>query len=176
MRKAMPACAARRDGRDATHSGSHTALDHRPPRQYFEQAACARPLGALPPNPRDLTPLADPVGAKNKKKDGPELHSTAHPTVFGPDPALGSLPSVALSSGQALDSLSPQSQTVKKVKPTTEILSLQMAKKWGHETLLPPMPTCLHRGRSVTYVPGIMCYLCARSHILVFSPGGVASR
>ncbi len=110
---------------------SHTSLDYRTPQQYFEETACARPLGVLPPNLRDLPLLADPVGVKNKKEDGPELHATAHPTVFGSDPALGSLPSVALSSGQALDSLAPQSQTVKQVMPTTEILSLQMAQKMG---------------------------------------------
>ncbi len=87
----------------------HTMLDYRTPQQYFEQTACVHAplLGALPPNPQDLPHSADPVGTKNE----PEPQAPPHSTVFGPATALGSLPSVALSSGRAMFSLTYQPMT-----------------------------------------------------------------
>lgn len=84
----------------------HTRLGYCTPQQYFEQTAAvqAHALGAWPPNPQDLSHKADPVGEDNEAKRS----APPHPTVFGPVPALRSLPSVALSSGQANTSLTQQ--------------------------------------------------------------------
>jgi transposase InsO family protein len=84
----------------------HTMIGYRTPQQYFEQTASvhAALLGALPPNPQDLSHEADPVGTKNET----EQQAPPHSTVFGPATALGSLPSVALSSGRAILSLPQQ--------------------------------------------------------------------
>ena len=81
----------------------HTALGYRSPEQYFRQTASvdAISLGALPPNPQDLPHGADPVGMENEAEHRPP----PHPTVFGPAAALGSLPSVALSSGRATNTI-----------------------------------------------------------------------
>jgi transposase InsO family protein len=54
-------------------------------------------LGTLPPSPQDLPLCADPVNTKNEA----EHTAPPHSTVFGPATALGSLPSVALSSERA---------------------------------------------------------------------------
>ena len=84
----------------------HTQIDYCTPQQYFEKtASVAEPLGALPPNPQDLPLCADPAGAKENEA---EHHVPPHPAVFGPATALGSLPSVALSSGRAGISLTQQ--------------------------------------------------------------------
>ena len=85
---------------------SHTQLGYRTPQQYFEETAsvCADPLGALPPNPQDLSPQADP----EDKEAGTRAKAASRPSVFGPATALGSLPNVALSSGRALFSLTQQ--------------------------------------------------------------------
>jgi putative transposase len=75
----------------------HTALGYRTPQDYFALTAVAtHDSGALPPNPQDLPHQADPVIEKNEAKRAASPHST----VFGPATALGSLPSVALSSGR----------------------------------------------------------------------------
>ena len=81
----------------------HTSLDYKTPEQYFQETASAssHPLGALPPNPQDLPHTAEPEGNGN----GAENASPLHPSVFGPATALGSLPSVALSSGRATTTL-----------------------------------------------------------------------
>ena len=77
----------------------HTRLGYRTPVDYFNHtaSACVLPLGALPPNPQDLPLSADPVVQENEAKH----RAPPHPTVFGPASVLGSLPSVALSSGRA---------------------------------------------------------------------------
>lgn len=74
----------------------HTSLGYRTPQHYFEETACVNAplLGALPPNPQDLSHRADPA----KKKNEAEHNAPPHPAVFGPAAALGSLPGVALSS------------------------------------------------------------------------------
>lgn len=84
----------------------HTMIEYCTPQQYFEETACvhAHILGALPPNPQDLSHQADPVGKENET----EHPAPPHPTVFGPTTALGSLPSGALSSGRAMFSLPQQ--------------------------------------------------------------------
>ena len=84
----------------------HTSLSYRTPQQYFQETARVNAplLGALPPNPQDLPHGADPVQAKNEA----EPQAPPHCTVFGPTTALGSLPSVALSSGWAMLSLPQQ--------------------------------------------------------------------
>ncbi len=85
---------------------SHTMIGYHTPQQYFEETAGvhATLLGALPPNPQDLLHQADPAGKKNET----EHPTPPHPAVFGPATALGSLPSVALSSGRAMFSLAQQ--------------------------------------------------------------------
>ena len=107
----------------------HTMLDYRTPQQYFEETAgiSAGPLGALPPNPQDLPHPADPVGCKNEA----EQKAPPRPTVFGPAPALGALPSGALSSGRADVSLSQQNPDNSRTTANQEILSLRMAQKTG---------------------------------------------
>lgn len=82
---------------------SHTQIGYRTPQQYFEETAsvCADPSGALPPNPQDLSHQADP----EDKGAGTQTNPASRPSVFGPATALGSLPSVALSSGRASISL-----------------------------------------------------------------------
>ena len=84
----------------------HTMIDYYTPQRYFEKTASVHAplLGALPPNPQDLSHQADPAGKKNET----EHPTPPHPAVFGPATALGSLPSVALSSGRALFSLAQQ--------------------------------------------------------------------
>jgi len=81
----------------------HTSLGYKTPEQYLHETAraSAPPLGALPPNPQDLSHRADPEGNEN----GAETASPPHPSVFGPATALRSLPSVALSSGRATTTL-----------------------------------------------------------------------
>jgi putative transposase len=107
----------------------HTMIDYRTPQQYFEETAGASAslLGALPPNPQDLPHDADPVQTKNEA----EQIAPPHSTVFGPATALGSLPSVALSSGRAGLSLPQQPPAPSRSKLNQEILSLRMAHKTG---------------------------------------------
>ena len=90
---------------------SHTLIGYRTPQQYFEQTASAYALvsGALPPNPQDLSHQADP----ENQTAATETTSPPRLSVFGPASALGSLPSVALSSGRARFSL-PQHTLVPK--------------------------------------------------------------
>ena len=75
---------------------AHTSLQYRTPDQYFYETASSThlPLGALPPHPQDLSLVADP----QKKENGAWSPTEPHSCVFGPATALGSLPSVALSS------------------------------------------------------------------------------
>jgi transposase InsO family protein len=82
----------------------HTSLGYKSPDQYFLQTASvsASPLGALPPNPQDLPLAAEPQGNRN----GAKAQATPHSCVSGPATALGSLPSVALSSEQAINTIS----------------------------------------------------------------------
>lgn len=81
----------------------HTSLGFRTPEHYFRQTASAEPvtLGALPPNPQDLPLAADP----QRKGSGAKTSATPHSCVFGPATALGSLPSGALSSGRARNTI-----------------------------------------------------------------------
>jgi transposase InsO family protein len=83
---------------------SHTLIGYQTPQRYFEKtaSACEEPLGALPPNPRDLPPSADPEGVET----GIQPKAISRPPVFGPATALRSLPSGALSSGRAIQTLS----------------------------------------------------------------------
>jgi len=96
---------------------SHTSLAYKTPEQFFQEnpppdnggqengaAADAVPVGALPPNPQDLPHTAEPV----RTKDGTQNHAAPRPTVFGPATALGSLPSVALSSARATYNVTQQ--------------------------------------------------------------------
>ena len=55
--------------------------------------------GALPPNPRDLTPWATPGATRTR------AGQIQPPPFGGPEPALGSHPCVALSSVQAMETL-----------------------------------------------------------------------
>ena len=82
------------------HQRLHTALGYKTPQQYYEenQEAEHGPLGALPPNPQGLPLAADPQRTKAK---GAQKKSASLSCVFGPVTALGSLPSVALSSAPA---------------------------------------------------------------------------
>lgn len=84
----------------------HTAIGYCTPHEYFERTASAHaiPLGALPPNPQGFPLAADPQA---DNANGATLIVSPHPCVFGPGPALGSLPSVALSSGRASSSIRP---------------------------------------------------------------------
>ena len=74
----------------------HTRIGYCTPEQYFKKSAsvCAS-MGALPPNPQDLSPCAEPAEEEN----GETQHGPPRSAVFGPTTALGALPSVALSSG-----------------------------------------------------------------------------
>ena len=78
----------------------HTALGYKTPRAYYEEAneVDSDASGALPPNPQGLPLAADPQRTKAK---GAQKNSAPLSCVFGPVTALGSLPSVALSSGRA---------------------------------------------------------------------------
>ena len=73
----------------------HTSLGFHTPHEFA--ALCAS--GALPPNPRDLSPWATP-GARRTRAG-----QTQPPPSGGPDPALGSHPCVALSSAQAAETI-----------------------------------------------------------------------
>ena len=83
----------------------HTMIGYKTPQQYYKEAKDNKieSLGAWPPNPQGLPLAADPQGMKT---NGAKTTSTPHPCVFGPVTALGSLPSVALSSGRAPISIS----------------------------------------------------------------------
>jgi len=73
----------------------HSSLGYHTPKEFA--AICAS--GALPPNPRDLSPWATP-GAVRKRAS-----QSQPPPCGGPGPALRSLPSVALSSVQEMETL-----------------------------------------------------------------------
>jgi transposase InsO family protein len=73
----------------------HSSLGFHTPNEFA--MICAS--GALPPNPRDLSPWATP-GACRKRAD-----RSQPPPFGGPGSALRSLPSVALSSVQAMETL-----------------------------------------------------------------------
>jgi len=73
----------------------HSSLGFHTPKEFA--AICA--TGALPPNPRDLTPWGLPASHR-RAANGP-----CFPAVQAPESALGSLPSVALSSVQVMETL-----------------------------------------------------------------------
>jgi transposase InsO family protein len=73
----------------------HSSLGFHTPKEFAE--ICR--TGALPPRPRDLTPWATP-GARRTRAG-----RIQPPPFGGPGSALGSLPSVALSSIQAMETL-----------------------------------------------------------------------
>ena len=73
----------------------HSSLGFHTPNEF----ATICTTGALPPNPRDLTPWATP-GATRKRAS-----QSQPPPYGGPGSALRSLPSVALSSVQVLETL-----------------------------------------------------------------------
>lgn len=102
-------------------------LDYRTPQRYSEETAgiSPSPLWALPPNPQDVPYNTDLVRGKNEAKH----LAPPHPTVFGPATALGSLPSVALSSGRALSSLPQETLAPGQTDHKPEILSLQLAQE-----------------------------------------------
>jgi len=79
----------------------HTSLGNITPEQYYGQA---RQLALE--SKTGLSHPADPQGVKNKS-DGATVVQMPHPCVFGPATALGLLPSIALSSGRADNSLTP---------------------------------------------------------------------
>ncbi len=83
----------------------HTMIGYKTPQQYYKETKddTGESSGALPPNPQGLPLAADP---QDIKKNEAKTTSTPHPCVFGPVTALGSLPSVALSSGRAPISIS----------------------------------------------------------------------
>lgn len=111
----------------------HTSLGYQTPEQYFLLTAgpCAASLGALPPNPRDLPLYADPVGLEMDNEDEAEQQTPPHPTVFGPDTALRSLPSVALSSVGAKDSVSDHQLATGQFNSNQENLSSRMDQNTG---------------------------------------------
>lgn len=89
------------------HERLHTSLGFKTPESYYLETATGGPvpdLGALPPNPQGLPLAADPQG---RHANGATRIAPPHSCVFGPVPALGSLPSVALSSGRATNILRP---------------------------------------------------------------------
>ena len=108
----------------------HTQIGYRTPQQYFEEtaSACEPLLGALPPNPQDLSHGADPA---DRKKNEAEPDAPPHSAVFGPATALGSLPSVALSSGRAKTSLPQKTLATSQITNNQEILSLPLAQQMG---------------------------------------------
>lgn len=73
----------------------HSSLGFHTPKEFA--TLCAS--GALPPNPRDLTPWGLPA-SRRRAANGPGF-----PAVQAPGPALGSHPCVALSSVQAMETL-----------------------------------------------------------------------
>lgn len=86
---------ARSFSRRYNESHPHSSLGFHTPSEFA--AICAS--GALPPNPRDLSPWATP-GATRKRAG-----QSQPPPCGGPGPALRSLPSVALSSAEAMETL-----------------------------------------------------------------------
>lgn len=76
----------------------HSSLKYKTPVE-FKAAWEKQHLGALPPNPRDLAPGDHPVRAEKRPSVKPGR------TVWSPATALGSLPSVALSSAQEMESV-----------------------------------------------------------------------
>ena len=76
----------------------HSSLEYLTPAE-FKAKWEAQHLGALPPNPRDLAHGDHPVSVEKRPSRKPG------PTVWSPATALGSLPSVALSSAQAMESV-----------------------------------------------------------------------
>lgn len=111
----------------------HTSLGYQTPEQYFRKTAghSEDALGALPPNPRDLPLWADPVGCQITNEEEAGQQTPPHPTVFGPDTALGSLPSVALSSVRAKDSVSYQPLVQSQLSLKQESLSSHVDQKMG---------------------------------------------
>ena len=107
----------------------HTMIDYRTPQQYFEETAGASVslMGALPPNPQDLTHNAGPVGKKNEA----EHLAPPHSTVSGTATALRSLPSVALPSGRVTSSLTHNTLAPGQTNHNCEILSLQLDQETG---------------------------------------------
>ena len=73
----------------------HSSLGFHTPNEFA--TLCAS--GALPPNPRDLTPWATPGATRTR------AGQIQPPPFGGPEPALGSHPCVALSSVQAMETL-----------------------------------------------------------------------
>jgi transposase InsO family protein len=78
----------------------HTSLDNITPEQYYKQS---RPLTLE--SKMGLPHPADPQG--REKAAGAPVAPVLQPCVFGPATALGLLPSIALSSGRADNSLTP---------------------------------------------------------------------
>ena len=102
----------------------HTRLNYTTPQQYFMKTACAPGQDQDGPAARDLSLEADP----EDKKAGMQSTAASQPSVFGPVPALGSLPSVALSSGRATQTIATDYETE---QTESEILSSQMAPQTG---------------------------------------------
>jgi putative transposase len=80
----------------------HSSLGYVTPDEF--RRLWDKDLGALPPNPRDLSLWGHPDGSflARPKKERPGSIEPG-PSVLAPATALGSLPSVALSSGRAHD-------------------------------------------------------------------------
>lgn len=81
---------------------AHTSLGYKTPEQYHSQF-----LELEPTSQRGLAHAANPQGVK---KNGAQCDPAPHPCVTGPVPALGSLPSVALSSVRAENILTLSTQ------------------------------------------------------------------
>lgn len=92
----------------------HTSLGYKTPQQYHDTFVGLTPedLGALPPNPQGLPLAADPQGEKANGTKHTIGVASPRPCVFGPIAALGSLPSVALSSGWGTQTLAVPSHKV----------------------------------------------------------------
>lgn len=100
----------------------HSTLGYLTPKEFRAVVDTAQLMGALPPNPQDLSPSAPPVA----KETARAFPLTA--TVRCLSKALGSLPSVALSSDERTITLpstpSPDAHTAHQVAPNHPILTL----------------------------------------------------
>jgi len=102
----------------------HTRLNYTTPQRYFMKTACCCEQNQDGPSARDLSPKADP----EDKEAETQLSAASQPSVFGPAPALGSLPSVALSSGRVTQTIPTDCETE---QTESEILSSRMAPQTG---------------------------------------------
>jgi putative transposase len=84
--------------REYNEARPHSSLGYLTPKEFRAAVDMAQLLGALPPDPRDLPPSAPPVALEPSKKTARAFPLAV--TVRCVSTALGSLPSVALSSDE----------------------------------------------------------------------------